>query len=444
MIRTFLTVVLVSVALSAAAFADGPGTQFNIKPLVADGQWNNRASLDVDDDGVKHLVWAAQTGTDSSTAEVYYANNAADGEWAISQLTFNNVWEEFPCLTLDADGNVHVAVHTGIPGGNHVRYTNNVGAPPGEFNDWINITPPTSPFYVIVEVRIDSQGTVHFTFRTQTPVTGEDVYYTTWSARDGVAPLVNLSNTPGAYAVNSQIAVGPDDAVHVIWSAGIISGPLMYRKKLPGEDFVAINTGVPGSVTDPMILIDDDNRVSMIYRQSNVLYLVESGNGGEDPFSSPKPLFTEVTALPAFYERFALDADGHRHVAFSSNSQELRGVWYIGETDDGWGKPTLIDGDDTGNQGTSIAVGPDGEVVVAYSLSGFDQMVFADLFLATRPADDVVPGDLNEDGVVDGADLLLLLAAWGECDDPNDCPADLNDDGSIDGADLLILLSNWG
>jgi hypothetical protein len=49
--------------------------------------------------------------------------------------------------------------------------------------------------------------------------------------------------------------------------------------------------------------------------------------------------------------------------------------------------------------------------------------------------------DLNCDGVVDGADLLILLSSWGKC---NECPADLNNDGVVDGADLLILLSNWG
>jgi hypothetical protein len=53
-------------------------------------------------------------------------------------------------------------------------------------------------------------------------------------------------------------------------------------------------------------------------------------------------------------------------------------------------------------------------------------------------------GDLNCDGVVDGADLLILLSAWSHCDDPNNCAADLNEDGIVDGADLLILLSNWG
>jgi len=48
-------------------------------------------------------------------------------------------------------------------------------------------------------------------------------------------------------------------------------------------------------------------------------------------------------------------------------------------------------------------------------------------------------GDLNGDGVVDGADLGVLLSAWGGAGG-----ADLNGDGVIDGADLGILLSAWG
>lgn len=48
-------------------------------------------------------------------------------------------------------------------------------------------------------------------------------------------------------------------------------------------------------------------------------------------------------------------------------------------------------------------------------------------------------GDLNCDGAVDGADLGLLLAAWGT----TDAAADLNDDGLVDGADLGLLLAAW-
>ena len=53
-------------------------------------------------------------------------------------------------------------------------------------------------------------------------------------------------------------------------------------------------------------------------------------------------------------------------------------------------------------------------------------------------------GDINGDGAVDVLDLLLLLAAWGDCPPPpGACPADLNGDGTVDVLDLLLLLANW-
>ena len=51
-------------------------------------------------------------------------------------------------------------------------------------------------------------------------------------------------------------------------------------------------------------------------------------------------------------------------------------------------------------------------------------------------------GDLNQDQFVDGADLGILLNAWGAC--PGTCPADLNRDGFVDGSDLGTLLGRWG
>lgn len=47
--------------------------------------------------------------------------------------------------------------------------------------------------------------------------------------------------------------------------------------------------------------------------------------------------------------------------------------------------------------------------------------------------------DLTCDGVVDGADLGLLLGHW----DTASCTADLNKDGVVDGADLGLLLASW-
>ena len=54
--------------------------------------------------------------------------------------------------------------------------------------------------------------------------------------------------------------------------------------------------------------------------------------------------------------------------------------------------------------------------------------------------------DLNNDGMVNGADLGVLLGAWGSIVSTNPCQhsPDLNGDGAVNGADLGILLGSWG
>ena len=51
------------------------------------------------------------------------------------------------------------------------------------------------------------------------------------------------------------------------------------------------------------------------------------------------------------------------------------------------------------------------------------------------------PGDVNGDGIVDGADLAAILGAWGKC---TDCPEDVDGNGIVDGADLAAILGSWG
>lgn len=51
------------------------------------------------------------------------------------------------------------------------------------------------------------------------------------------------------------------------------------------------------------------------------------------------------------------------------------------------------------------------------------------------------PGELTGDGVVDAADLAVLLGAWGPC---LGCAADFDQSGGVDASDLGILLGAWG
>lgn len=49
-------------------------------------------------------------------------------------------------------------------------------------------------------------------------------------------------------------------------------------------------------------------------------------------------------------------------------------------------------------------------------------------------------GDFSGDGVVDAADLAVVLGNWGM----NGASGDVNSDGVVDGTDLAMLLNNWG
>lgn len=86
---------------------------------------------------------------------------------------------------------------------------------------------------------------------------------------------------------------------------------------------------------------------------------------------------------------------------------------------------------------------------------------FVDQFLATitlsgqivatatvNIAPDLLPGDANGDGTVDGLDYLVWAENYGDSpvDDPPGSPAngDLNDDGVVDGLDYLVWAGNFG
>ncbi|MFO0826787.1 MAG: PQQ-dependent sugar dehydrogenase [Phycisphaerales bacterium] len=53
------------------------------------------------------------------------------------------------------------------------------------------------------------------------------------------------------------------------------------------------------------------------------------------------------------------------------------------------------------------------------------------------------PADLNGDGHVDGADLSILLGAWGPVPRGQTSPSDLDHDGVVGSSDLAILLGAW-
>ena len=54
------------------------------------------------------------------------------------------------------------------------------------------------------------------------------------------------------------------------------------------------------------------------------------------------------------------------------------------------------------------------------------------------------PEDLDQDGVVDGTDLTLILGHWGDTISPPGSGFDLDGDGIVAGGDLSRILGFWG
>lgn len=79
---------------------------------------------------------------------------------------------------------------------------------------------------------------------------------------------------------------------------------------------------------------------------------------------------------------------------------------------------------------------------IASSTASDHRPVIVDFQLPLAEVTLPCPGDLTEDGVVDTADLGILLGDFG-CLGP-DCDADLNDDGQVDTNDLGLLLGVFG
>ena len=138
------------------------------------------------------------------------------------------------------------------------------------------------------------------------------------------------------------------------------------------------------------------------------------------------------------------DAQGQDVIMVGDGSRLVRVVGRndIVETDLG---PARIARPDTALVfGGAPAINAHGDVAFNAQLTDPDNnqvQLGSGMFIAYAD-DDGIPGDLDGDGEVNFADLLILLSAWGPCA-PGGCAEDLNGDEVVDFADLLVLLTSW-
>lgn len=216
----------------------------------------------------------------------------------------------------------------------------------------------------------------------------------------------------------------PGSAAYFYAWNGSWNGQSVVPAQLRGQMFVA-------KTTDGLVLYSIEGRP----------YPLGSAPGNSEMEFS----FTGAGGAPTILVKD--DPDDEYDVDEANRTVRCRNAWQWYETDGvaigglAPGTTALVRFTDVdGMPATSVMTG------LAYWTVASADGTFIKVDLATdrRVRLDVMPdpnclADLSVDGIVDGADLGIVLGSWG-----GDGLGDLNEDGMVDGADMGLVLAAWG
>lgn len=265
-------------------------------------------------------------------------------------------------------------------------------------------------------------------------------------AADRFGTKVGISSSSATEAVAIVGATGNDDLGSSSGSAymwrRVGASWIEEQKLLPGDgqmgDFFGASVGIDGEVVIVGAYADDDtvnaSGSAYIFRATagvapwvQEAKLVAGDPGNNDQFGSAVAIDDDVAGVGAY-----LNDDNGTDSGSAYMFQREAGVW--SQTH----KFTASDAAAGDYFGAAVAV--DGEVLFVGAYQDDDAGLSSGSAYVIEPCPPPPPGDLDGDLDVDGADLGLLLGAWGSADPV----ADINDDGTVDGADMGVMLGNWG
>ncbi|MBN8546839.1 MAG: T9SS type A sorting domain-containing protein [Ignavibacteria bacterium] len=373
--KTFVTFFLMTVKFFSQSLP------FPIDTLVADDKFNNRQTMILDSEGKIRLVYSGQSGTQSNTREIYFLEERANGQFSREQITNNNVDENYPTVSLDADGKVHIGMIGRDASSNYqVLYSNNRNGtffPPRFITiGGDNKATPASC--------VGPDGKVHFLYYTFTS-NPDKVYYKWFNPADSSSSTdIYLADGETSGDLDGQILFDRNGKMHLVFKGGNVStGILRYFNDISGT-LTEYSTGVSVSIANPKLVIDKNNKVHIIFRNESQRAL-QYINNVAGAFSTPVS-FTPAGQLPSGYANFAIDDEGTLFFVYQSSQSASGKGFFLKYLKNGTFSDTLRIYDltpeyVTRNTSAVVAKG-NGEIAVTFSPAGVrNSVVFCDILM---------------------------------------------------------------
>lgn len=356
--------------------------------------FNNRQYAAFDQDGKIHVTYSASEGTASTTCEIYYAKENADGSFTTIPITNNSFNDNYPTLSFDQNQKMHVG-YIGRDAVNfQIKYINNVS---GSFLNPIDITTggpnKATPFSKIGPDSI--MHFVYFTFETGS----NNAYYRSFRLRDSVlSPELFLVAAEVSGDFQAALEIDAAGKVHILVKAGSLwGGPLKYYSNVSGT-MTEIPTGIAVNVGYPRIKFDNQQNPVIVYRNETDDRLYVTKKSGAT-FTTPYAI-TPGGQMPSGIQDFAIDDSNYVYVVYqSSQSASGKGFYLVYGKDNTFSDtinisaPTL--GYVTRNSSHIIAKGK-GDVAIFYSPGGVrNTYTICDIFMKKGNVFGPVPVELS-------------------------------------------------
>jgi hypothetical protein len=423
-------IVLAAVSLAALAASGAAAPEWAFTPVdggTLPDSTGTPLSLRLDGADHPHIAYTASFNLPHDYRYAWYDGDAWHVEtfdaWPYNFGTF------FADISLALDDQAHP----------HIAYTK-VNSPEAELlyahHDGVQwqIETVTDAYHSqYCSLALDSDGDPHIAFYHSTP--DRDLMY---ASRDGRGWLIEPVDTAGWVGYYCRLALDSEDHPHIAYRQGTAHTLKYAHHDGTGWSVTTVNDPADAIGYGISLALDSQDRphiacTANVFTDS-LLYSYFDGEAWHNE--------TVADACRASLTSIAIDSNDRPHIAYDfavsdDGPNDHRYAWFDGQS---W-QTALVEAGYGYGMDHGIALDDCDRPHIAF---GRRTDLYNAWLVYARPVMGCV-GDVNGDGVVDTADLLALLAAWGDCPDPpQDCPADFDGDGDVDTADLLILLAHWG